>query len=157
MKISTPSDREIVVSRYFALPVKLVFDGQTKPKFVKSWFTQAGRPMTRCKINLKVGGRFDYTWRGIDGGEMRVAGIFDHIDVPNKIVHQEVHNPNWTGGETTSTTTYQDHEGGTLLTFTTVYESKVIRNRVLLSPIAQDLAEFYDKMETFLTGVKETG
>jgi len=37
LKVTTPTDREIVMTRVFAAPRCLVFDALTKPELVKQW------------------------------------------------------------------------------------------------------------------------
>ena len=37
LKLTTPSDREIVMTRVFDAPRQLLFDAHTKPDLVKRW------------------------------------------------------------------------------------------------------------------------
>ena len=64
MKVTTPTDREIVMTRVFDAPRGLVFDALTKPELVKRWLLgPPGWAMPVCEIDLKVGGAFRYVWR----------------------------------------------------------------------------------------------
>lgn len=55
---TTPSDREIVLTRLFDAPVRLVFEAMTKPEHVKRWWGRLDErySMPVCAIDLRVGG-----------------------------------------------------------------------------------------------------
>ena len=64
LKLTTRGDREIVITRAFDAPRKLVFDALTKPKLVKRWLLGPdGWSMPVCEIDLKVGGKCRYVWQ----------------------------------------------------------------------------------------------
>src|SRR5260370_30915373 len=64
LKLTTQGDREIVMTREFKAPRRLVFDAFTKPELVKQWLLgPPGWSMPVCAIDLKVGGRYRYLWR----------------------------------------------------------------------------------------------
>ena len=64
LKVTTPSDREITLTRVFDAPRKLVYDAFTKPELLKRWFGQRGWSLVVCDIDLKVGGGFRFVMRG---------------------------------------------------------------------------------------------
>ena len=56
-KVTTPSEREIVMARDFDAPVDTIFDALTKPELVQRWLLGPdGWIMPVCEIDLKVGG-----------------------------------------------------------------------------------------------------
>ena len=71
LTLTTPTDREIVMTRVFNAPRKLVFDAMTKPELLKRWFFgPPGWSLEVCEIDLRVGGGYRYVWRGRGGTEM---------------------------------------------------------------------------------------
>ncbi len=80
-KVSTPSDREIQVTRDFDAPRRLVFDAFTKPELVRRWLLgPPGWTMPLCEIDLRVGGDYRYVWRfEKDGSHMAVGGVFREV------------------------------------------------------------------------------
>ena len=64
VKISTPTDREVVVTRTFDAPRTLVFDAYTQPDLLKRWYGAPGRSLVVCEIDLRVGGAYRFLWRG---------------------------------------------------------------------------------------------
>src|SRR3981189_111052 len=100
MKITAPTDREILVTREFDAPRRLVFDCLTKPELVKRWLgVQNGWSLAICEIDLKVGGVFRYVWRGPDRVEMGMRGIFKEIVPVERIVNTEKFDDPWYPGE----------------------------------------------------------
>ena len=57
--ITTPSDREAVVTREFDAPVALVFDAVTKPELIQRWYGPAGT-MESCESDPRVGGSYRF-------------------------------------------------------------------------------------------------
>ena len=56
LQVTTPTEREIVMTRVFDAPRRLVFDAFTKPELLKRWFGPRGWSMVVCEVDLKVGG-----------------------------------------------------------------------------------------------------
>ena len=77
LEVSTPTEREIVMTRVFDAPRKLVFDAHTKPELVKRWLLgPPGWSMPVCEIDLRVGGMYRYVWRrDQDGTQMGMGGV----------------------------------------------------------------------------------
>jgi uncharacterized protein YndB with AHSA1/START domain len=57
LKITTPTDREILITRVFNAPRTLVFEAWTNPKYVPQWMLgPEGWTMPVCEIDLRPGG-----------------------------------------------------------------------------------------------------
>jgi hypothetical protein len=76
LKVTTPTDREIVLTRVFDAPRHLVFDAFSKPELLKRWFGPHGWSLVVCEVDLKVGGGFRFVLRGPDGQEMGMRGVY---------------------------------------------------------------------------------
>src|SRR6267143_2888304 len=92
LKITTPSDREIAMTRVFDAPRNLVFDAWTKPELLKRWLgVRAGWSLAVCEIDLRVGGAYRYVWRkDSNGTEMGMRGVYREIVRPDRLVSTEV-------------------------------------------------------------------
>ena len=76
LTVSTPSDREIALTRMFNAPRALVFDALTKPELVKRWMLgNMDASMTVCEIDLRVGGAYRFVWRKPDGSDFTMTGV----------------------------------------------------------------------------------
>lgn len=151
LEVTTPSDREVVIKRDFDAPVGLVFDCHTKPDLVRRWLLgPPGWTMPVCDIDLKVGGRYRYVWRGPAGEEMGMGGIYREIAPPGLIVVNEIFDEDWTGGETTVTTRFEEAGGVTRSTVTVLYSSKEARDAAKRSGMADGMEAGYQRLDELL-------
>src|SRR5258708_26983048 len=58
LQVTTPTDREIVLTRVFDAPRRMVFDAFSKAELLKQWFGPRGWSLVVCEVDLKVGGGF---------------------------------------------------------------------------------------------------
>ena len=90
LKVTTPTDREIVVTRVVDAPRRLVFEAWTNPEYLPRWML--GRPgwtMPVCEIDLRPGGKWRFVWRQVDGTEMAMHGVYKEIAPPERLVSTE--------------------------------------------------------------------
>ncbi len=111
LDLSTPGEREITLTRTFDAPRERVFDAFTQPDLVEQWMGARGWPMVSCAIDLRIGGGLRYVWRNDEGAEMGVTGRFCEIGPPARLVHTELFDEDWTGGETRVTTCFTEGVG----------------------------------------------
>ncbi|PYO40722.1 MAG: ATPase [Gemmatimonadetes bacterium] len=152
LTVTTPSDREIVMTRVFNAPRRLVFDAHTKPELVKRWLLgPPGWSMPVCEIDLRVGGKYRYVWRSdSDGTEMGMGGVYREVLAPERIVTTERFDEAWYPGEGVGTLLLVERGGKTTLTNTMRYESRAARDGVLKSGMEKGVAESYDRLAELL-------
>jgi uncharacterized protein YndB with AHSA1/START domain len=154
LQITTPSEREIVMSRVFDAPRTLVFDAWTKPELLKRWLgVRGGWSMVVCEVDLRVGGAYRFMWRGPEGAEMGMGGVYREIVRPERLVATESFDDPWYPGEAVDTTVLVEEGGKTTATTTVLYESEEIRDAVLESGMARGVAESYDMLAEYLASV----
>ncbi|HEV3155568.1 MAG TPA: SRPBCC family protein [Candidatus Baltobacteraceae bacterium] len=153
LDVTTPSDREIRMTRKFDAPAALVYECHTKPELVKQWLLGPdGWSMPVCDIDLRVGGRYHYRWRNdSDGREFGVQGEFREV-APNRIVNIET--MEGVPGQTLCTTTFEKSGDGTLLTLTLAFESTELRDGALETGMSDGLGMSYDRLDD-IAGKKE--
>jgi uncharacterized protein YndB with AHSA1/START domain len=152
LKLTTRGDREIVMTRTFDAPRKLVFDAFTKPELVKKWLLgPPGWSMPVCEIDLRVGGKYRYVWRNVTGNEMGMGGVYREIVASERIVATEKFDESWYPGGAVGTIVVIEQGGKTTLTQTVLYESREAREAVLKSPMEQGVAAGYDRLAELLT------
>jgi uncharacterized protein YndB with AHSA1/START domain len=152
LQVTMSSDRGIMITRVFDAPRALVFDAYTKPDLVKRWLLgPPGWTMPICEIDLKVGGRFRYVWRNdVKGTDMGVGGAYREIAPPERIVHTELFDEDWTGGETLVTTLFTEQRGKTTVTMTVLYVSSEARDAALGTGMTKGMAQSYDRLDELL-------
>ena len=151
LQIATPTDREIVMTRVFDAPRRLVFDAHTKPELVKRWLLgPPGWSMPVCEIDLRVGGTYRYVWRNDQGTEMGMGGVYREIVPPERLVATEKFDQSWYPGEALDTTVLVEQDGRTTLTLTVLYESRAARDAVLESGMERGVEASYDRLAALL-------
>jgi uncharacterized protein YndB with AHSA1/START domain len=151
LTVTTPTDREVVLTRVFDAPRHLVFDAFTKPELLKRWFGPHGWSLVICEVDLRVGGGFRFVLRGPDGRDMGMRGVYREIAPPDRSVHMESFDD--FPGESQVTTVLTEQDGKTTLTATVLYASKEVRDAVIQSGMEHGAAESYDKLAELLAGV----
>lgn len=154
LQITTPSEREIAMTRVFDAPRSLVFDAWTKPELLKRWLgVRGGWSMVVCEVDLRVGGTYRYVWRGPDGKDMGMGGVYREIVPPQRLVATEVFDDPWYPGEALDTTVLVEQGGKTTVTTTVHYASQEVRDGVLKSPMERGVAESYDQLAEYLASI----
>lgn len=154
MTITTSGDRELVITRRFQSPRKLVWDAHTKPELIKRWLTgPPGWTMSVCEMDLRVGGKYRWVWANDNGTVMGMGGVHREIAAPEKIVNTQIFDEDWTGGEAVGTLVLTEKDSVTTLTNTVRYASPAAREAVLKTPMEQGMAAGYDRLESVLATI----
>ena len=146
--VTTPADREIVMTRVFNAPRRLVFDALTKPELLRRWFGPRGWSLVVCEADLKVGGAWRWVLRGPEGRDMGMRGVYQEITAPERLVSTESFDDY--PGESRNTLTLSEENGKTTFTITVLYQSQEIREAVIKSGMEHGAAECYDKLAEIL-------
>jgi uncharacterized protein YndB with AHSA1/START domain len=148
LKVTTPSDREVVLTRVFDAPKELVFTALTTPELLKRWFGPHGWNLVVCDVDLKVGGAWRFVLEGPDGRSMGMSGKYLEIVPSERTVHTEAFDEY--PGDSVVTTVLTEEDGKTTLTGTVLYESKEVRDAVVESGMEHGAAETYDRLAALL-------
>jgi len=147
LQVTTPSEREILMTRVFDAPRHLVFEAYTKPELLKRWLgVHNGWSLDVCEIDLRVGGTYRYVWRKQGGHEMGMRGVYLEVEPPERIVATEAFDQSWYPGEAVGTVVLTEQDGRTTLSLSVLYESREIRDAVLQSPMEEGVATGFDKL-----------
>jgi uncharacterized protein YndB with AHSA1/START domain len=83
------SANDIVITRIFNAPREAVFKAWTDPGHLKRWWAPKGCTTPHCRVDLRVGGKFHYCMRMSDGLEVWGVGVYQQIDVPERIMYTD--------------------------------------------------------------------
>jgi uncharacterized protein YndB with AHSA1/START domain len=121
-RVERASEREVVVTRTFNGPVRIVFEAWTKPELFKRWWApkSLGVPMIACEMDVRVGGFYRIAFGHDEASAMSFFGKYLEV-VPNERLV-------WTNEESedasVTTVTFEDKGGKTLLVMRELYPSK---------------------------------
>jgi len=116
------SDRELVVTRTFDAPARLVFQAWTTAELFKRWWApkSMGVPLRSCEMDVRVGGGYRLVFGHADAEPMAFFGRYLEVAPPSRLV--------WTNEESpdgaVTTVTFEERDGKTLLVLTELYPSK---------------------------------
>jgi uncharacterized protein YndB with AHSA1/START domain len=117
--VQRTSDREVVVTRTFNAPARLVFQAWTQPELFKRWWVPRSMDMTlrSCEMDVRTGGKYRLSF----GDGMDFFGRYVEVTPHSKIV--------WTNEESgengsVTTVTFEEKDGQTLLVMSELYPSK---------------------------------
>ncbi len=118
-KVERRSGREVVVTRSFDAPARLVFEAWSKPELFKRWWVPASMGMTlsSCEMDVRTGGRYRLGF----GGGMDFFGRYLEVTPPSRIVWT---NEEGGGDGSVTTVTLTEADGKTLVVVSELYPSE---------------------------------
>jgi len=159
LEVTTPSDLEIEMKRYFDAPRRLVYDAMVKPELLRRWMVgPPGWTMALCEIDLKVGGTYRCGWQREAGATpspecegvpkaFEVHGVYHEITPPERIVATEYMGP---GDGALVTQLFIEEDGRTKYTQTMRFSSMAERDGALKSGMAEGTAICFDRLAEML-------
>ena len=121
--VQKKSDREVVVTRTFDAPARLVFEAWSRPELFSKWWVPRSMGMTlrSCELDVRTGGRYRLVFGDDPANPMAFFGKYLEV-VPNKRIV-------WTNEESgdagsVSTVTFEERDGKTLLVMSELYPTK---------------------------------
>jgi uncharacterized protein YndB with AHSA1/START domain len=150
-RLELKSPTEIVITRAFAAPRRVVWDAMTKPEYVRRWYGLRMLEVSTCEIDLRVGGTWRFVLRAPDGSDHGFTGVYREIAAPDRVVYTENYEAIGPGHEMLVTTTFDEHDGKTLLKSRLVYQSEADRDAHLRSGMESGMRESFGRLEDLLT------
>lgn len=147
--LTTPSDREIIITRVFNAPRELVFKVCTDPKLIPQWWGPRNLTTTVDKMDVRPGGVWRFVHRGPDGSEFAFNGVYREIVPPERIV-ETFEFEGMPGHVMTETATFDERDGKTTLTIREVFQTVEDRDGMLKSGMEKGLAETHDRLAELL-------
>ena len=120
--VERTSDREIVVTRTFDAPARLVFDAWTRPDLFMRWWAprSMGMVLRSCEMDARTGGKYRLEFGQDASSSFAFFGKYIEV-IPNQRIV-------WTNDESddgaVTTVTFEEKGGQTLLTLSELYPSK---------------------------------
>jgi len=151
LQVTTPSDEEIRITRSFDAPRMMVWDAYTRPELVKRWLGRMpGWTWAVCEMDVRKGGRYRWLWRGPEGAELGLAGVYLEVVPGERLVTTERYDQQWYEGEAVGTVEFTEADGRTTLVTTLRYGSKNVRDAVLQSPATSGMESGYTALDELL-------
>ena len=148
--VERKSERELVVTRTFNAPLRIVYEAWTKPDLLKRWWAPKsfGMSLVSCEADVRVGGKYRFEIAHGASEPMVFHGRYLEV-LPNaRIV--------WTNDEgedgSVTTVTFEESNGKTVVVMHDLYPSKEALDTVVAGMEA-GMAETFEQLETLLVGL----
>ena len=153
-EVTTPNDRDIVITRSFNAKRDRVFSAFTEPSDIRRWLLGPdGWSMPICEVDLRPGGKFHYRWRNDENGvEFGLIGTYREVEIPVRIVYREDSDEAGNEGDATVTTTFAEQNGLTTVTMTSHFDSRELRDKALESGMVVGTSLCFDRLENIILG-----
>lgn len=144
------SERELVVSRTFNAPARVVFEAWTKPELFMQWWApkSTGVPLLSCEMDVRVGGGYRVAFGTDASSQMEFFGKYLEV-VPNaRLV--------WTNEESenaaVTTVTFEEKDGKTRLVLRELYPSKEALDETLAG-MEEGMPEQFEQLDELLAAL----
>lgn len=145
--VEPKSERELVVTRTFNGPVRIVFEAWTRPELMKLWWApkSMGVPLLSCEMDVRVGGKYRLEFGHDTATSFAFFGKYLEVTPPSRLV--------WTNDESenaaVTTVTFEEKDGKTLLVLHELYPSKEARDEACAG-MADGMAEQFEQLDELL-------
>ena len=150
---SQPSEREIRMSRVFDAPRELVFQAHIDPAHVRQWWGQRNSTTIVDTLDARPGGAWRFIQRDPDGNEYAFRGEFREIVPPERLVYT-FEFEGMPGQILVETVTFEEQDGKTTVTSTSLFESTEDRDGMLESGMESGAIESWDRLAELLERLK---
>jgi uncharacterized protein YndB with AHSA1/START domain len=148
-QVSKPSPREVMMTRSFNAPPRLVFEAMTKPEHIRRWYGPHGFTVTHCETDLRVGGAYRIVQRAPDGSEFGFRGVHREIIVPTRRVYTWIFEP-MPDKEAVITETFENVGGQTAFAARILFATQEDRDGYLSTGASEGGAQTYNRLDEVL-------
>ncbi|MEO8701872.1 MAG: SRPBCC family protein [Kofleriaceae bacterium] len=143
------SDRELVVTRTFNGPARIVFEAWTTPALLEQWWVPRsfGIALLSCEADVRVGGTYRFVFGHGDSEPMAFHGRYLEVTPHSRLV--------WTneeGGDSgfVTTVTFEETGDTTLLTVHELHPSKQALDSARASGVEAGTLEAFEQLDELL-------
>jgi len=151
--VERSSDRELLITRTFNAPPRIVFDAWTKPELLKRWWAPKALGVTlfTCEADLRVGGRYRYVFGHDEAKAMAFNGTYKELVPYTRLVYTQIFEPMPEAGEGVITTTFEDVSEGsrkqTRVVSRELFPTKEVLEGVLASGMEKGMRATLEQLE----------
>jgi uncharacterized protein YndB with AHSA1/START domain len=144
------SDRELIVTRTFDAPVRIVFEAWSKPDLFMRWWApkSMGVPLLSCEMDVRTGGKYRLEFGRDSSSSAAFFGKYLEVIPNSKIV--------WTNDEgeegAVTTVTFDEQDGKTLVVFSELYPSKEALDEAFTG-MEEVMPEQFEQLDELLQSV----
>jgi uncharacterized protein YndB with AHSA1/START domain len=144
-----PSEREVVVTRVFDAPRALVYRAYTDPELIPRWWGPSRLATTVEQMDVRPGGRWRFVQRDQTGAEFAFNGVYREVVPPERVV-ATFEFEGEPGRVVLTTATFEEHDGKTTLTSTSLFETVEDRDGMVGAGMESGAVEGMERLAMLL-------
>ena len=146
-QVERVSDRELVITRTFRAPARILFDAWTRPEHVRRWWAPAsmGVNMASCEADLRPGGSYRYLLQPPGPETIAFAGEYVELTPHTRLVYTSRFEP--FPDPAMVTVTFEERDGATTVVSREVYPSKEALDGAVASGMEAGVHVTYDQLD----------
>ncbi len=144
-----PGGREVVITQTFDAPRDKVFKIYADPKMIPKWWGPRNLETTVEEMDLRHGGTWKVTQKGPDGNKYGFRGVYHEVVFPERVVRTMEYD-GMPGHISLETTTFEEKEGKTVVTTTSVFQNVEDRDGMINSDMERGIKESEERFNELL-------
>jgi len=144
--VTLPADTQILITREFGAPRRLVYKAWTTPELIKRWWSGDRGEVTIAEVDLRPGGTWRYVMTANGGFEVAFHGEYREIVPGERIVSTEIYE-GMPDAEAVVTATFTESGGRTTLTLLVQHATREYRDAHINSGMEDGMQESMDHLE----------
>jgi uncharacterized protein YndB with AHSA1/START domain len=151
--VQRKSERELVVTRSFSGPARLVFEAWTKPELLQRWWAPKsyGIAFISCEVDVRTGGTYRFVFGHPAAAQpMEFFGRYIEVTPHSRLV--------WTNEEAgesgaVTTVTFEERGAETLVIMHDLYPSKKALDDAIASGSTGGISETFAQLDELLVSL----
>ena len=145
--IERQSERELVITRTFNGPARIVFEAWTRPELMKLWWAPKSMdvPLLSCEMDVRVGGQYRLVFGRDAASSFAFFGKYLEVTPPSRLV--------WTNDESedaaVTTVTFEEKQGQALLVLHELYPTKAALDEAIAG-MEDGMPEQFEQLDALL-------
>jgi uncharacterized protein YndB with AHSA1/START domain len=154
--VTLPADNQILITREFTAPPRLIWRAYTEPELIKRWWAGAKGTVTSVEVDLRVGGGWRYVMIANPGFEVAFHGEYREITEPERLVTTEAFEglPDPDAKAALCTLTLTEKDGHTHFELLVEHRDKAGRDAHIDSGMETGMQQSYDRLDEVAAGLR---
>ena len=146
--VERKSERELVITRIFNGPARIVFEAWTTPELFKQWWVpkSMGMSLLSCEMDVRTGGKYGLVFGQDAATSAAFYGRYIEVTPHSRLV--------WTNDESddgaVTTVTFEEKGGKTLIVMRDLYPSKEALDNAIASGSTSGTGEQFEQLDELL-------
>jgi uncharacterized protein YndB with AHSA1/START domain len=157
LKITLPSDTEILEERVFDAPRDLVFKTFTDPALIPEWWGPRASTTAVDKMDVRPGGEWRFINTDSDGTEHAFSGVYREVEPSRRLVYTFNYEPLPGNHELVETISFEEIDGGTRMVDHVQFLTAEDRDGMIQSGMEKGATETMERMAELLARRQQQG